>query len=218
MSERNTGLFLSGHRTPESVARAFRTWPGLRPGDLDGEEAPRLGHGHRQGRDFSLVALRLFEVGGLLLLDQPQLVDDSELESHLGRVLSAGGEAVFLRFEEQLGAGGFARFRDGALVDRRFIDGRPYQPVIRDRLGERPLHVEDEEAWIWAEISDAVEEGARSVLGDGIRSDRELAPIIAGLEMTTLSIDLPPPPGSPPGPPPPARRGLRALVRRLAGR
>lgn len=219
MSERNTGLFLRGHVPAAQVAQALWSWPGLMEGDLRAAEAPRLGHGAREGHLYTLLALRLFEVGGLLCLDRAQVPPEDDLEMHLGRALSVGGVAVYLHFDEERGAGGYARFEDGRLVARRVCDGRDYQPVLRDLAGERPMSIHDPEAWIWGDISDAVEQGATPILGPGVRTDDDIAAVISATPLTTLH----PPAGrswrpAPADTPPPPRSGrLRGLLRRLSG-
>lgn len=220
MSARNTGLFVRGHLDPGRVARLLASHPAIGPGDLAGDERPRVGHGRWKDQDYTLVALRLFEVGGLLLLDTAELPPDDELERALGQELSRdGGLAVYLHYDEERGAGGFALFRDGVLVDRRFYDGRDYQPVVRDLLGERPLQVADEEAWIWEDIGSAVELGAGALFGPGIRTDDDLAALIEAADAQPVD-----PPGMTaaarePGAPSRAEGpGLRRMLRRLAGR
>lgn len=219
MSARNTGVFVAGHLAAAEVAQAVWSWSGFLDGDLRGAEAPRLGHGQRDGRPYTLLALRLFEVGGLLTLDRATVPPEDDLEMHLGRALSAHGVAVFLHFDEERGAGGHARFEAGRLASRRVIDGRDYQPVERDLGGERPMIVADQEAWIWGDISDALEAGAAPVLGPGVRTDDDLAAIIAATPLTTL---VPPTgrawrPASEGTATPPRSGRLRGLLRRLQG-
>ncbi len=235
MSARNTGLFVTGHVDPAEVGAVFWTHPTVGAAALSDEEAPRVGHGERDGKPFSLVALRLFELGGVLLLESGELVGEDDLERELGRALSSGGRtAVFLHYDEERGAGGHALFRDGKLVDRQVVDGKQYQPVVRDLAGERPFEVADEEAWIWEAIGDAVEAGATAVLGPGVRTDDDLEAIIESV--TLRSVDRAGSLGQPergradgfpadglahategPGEPAPLS-GLRGLLRRLAGR
>ncbi|MCK6501889.1 hypothetical protein L6R53_00550 [Myxococcota bacterium] len=219
MSTRNTGVFLSGHVPPAEVAQAVWSWPGFLEGDLRGAEAPRAGQGERGGLRYTLLALRLFEVGGLLTLDRAEVPPEDDLEIHVGRQLSRDRAVVFLHFDEERGAGGYARFEGGRLVARRVVDGRDYQPVARDLGGERPLPVADEEAWIWADISDALEEGAAPVLGPGVRTDDDLAAIIAATPLSTL---VPPTgrawhPATTASAAPPRSGRLRGLLRRLQG-
>lgn len=222
MSARNTGLFVRGHVPAERIAALIWAHPSIRPGDLVGDEAPRAGHGRRDGRDYTLVALRLFEQGGVLLLESPECPPEDELEQALGRALSAdGGAAVFLHHDEERGAGGHALFRDGALVSRLVYDGKAYQPVVRDLAGERPYTVEDEEAWLWEDIARAVELGATAVLGPGVRTDDDIA---ACIDAAAVRPVPPPagapraPTGTPAGAASPGGQRLRGLLRRLAGR
>lgn len=219
MSARNTGLFIQGHVDPQAVARAVWSHASIGPGDLHGQERPRVGHGTWQDTAYSLVALRLFEVGGLLLLESAELPGPDELERSLGQQLSAGGGlAVYLHYDEERGAGGHALFRDGRLVSRLVYDGKEYQPVVRDLDGERPLQVEDEEAWIWEDIARAVEQGAAPLFGPGLRTDDDLAALIqaAGAEPVDIPPDLAEQPAEPP--PAPDSPSLRGLLRRIAGR
>ncbi len=229
MSARNTGLFVAGVVEPQRAATLFWEHPAVRGQALPPAEHPRVGHGEHAGKPFTLVSLRLFEEGGVLLLDQAEPPGADDLEQVLGRGLSAdGGAAVFLGYDEERGSGGFALFEDGRLVGRRVIDGRGYQPVERDLEGEHPLDVEDEEAWLWEDIGAAVEEGAARVLGEGVRTDDDLAAIIGGVELHAVGPDgdLGGPehhhataqraqPGHEAGRP---STGLRSLLRRLAGR
>ena len=218
MSERNTGLFVAGHVAPARLAEVIWSWPGFVEGDLRGEETPRWAHGRRQDHAFTLVALRLFEVGGLLTLDQAEPPGEDDLEVYLGGQLSRPGAAVYLHYDEERGAGGHALFQDGALVSRRVYDGRQYQPVVRDLRGEQPLRVSDEEAWIWADIAAAVEQGATPVLGAGVRTDDDLASLIGGLSLQVLGAPRGAPSRPPGGTGGGERRagGLRGLLRRLA--
>lgn len=229
MSARNTGLFVAGHVDPARVAATYWTHPAVSARHLPPAEYPRVGHGERAGQPFTLVSLRLFEEGGILLLDDAAPPPEDDIEQVLGRKLSAeGGAAVFLFHDEERGAGGFARFEDGRLTDRRVIDGRGYRPVVRDLAGEHPLQVDDEEAWLWEEIGDAVEQGAGPLLGPGVRTDDDIAEIIASVEVQAIgpdgtagAVDARPPTPRRPQPGHEAGRpstGLRTLLRRLAGR
>jgi hypothetical protein len=179
MSERSTGLFLPGHVPGPALAAVFAEAPGLSPADLSGEEAPRVGHGERAGRAYTHVALRLFEVGGLALMEQERPPGPDELEMWLGARLSrAYGLALFAHYDDERGAGGHALFRDGALVSRAVIDGRLDRPVRRGLGAEEPLTHVDPSDWVWPHIAEAVELGTTALFGPGVRTDDDLAALI----------------------------------------
>lgn len=189
MSDRNTGLFLSGHVPKEAVVQALLSTPGVDPAELTGDEAPRVGHGARGGRLYTHVGLRLFEVGGLLLIDAVGAPGPDELEMRLGAALSAGGgEAVYLLYDDEGGVGGHARFSGGRLVSRSVIDGRANRPVVRDLEGERPLQDVDPSDWVWAPIAAAVEAGATPIFGAGVRTDDDIEALIQGAAAQPVSL------------------------------
>ena len=193
MSDRNTGLFLSGHVAPEAVAQALLSTPGLDVAELSGDEAPRVGHGSRQGRPYTHIGLRLFEVGGLLLIDGVGAPGPDELEMRLGAALSKGaGEAVYLLYDDEAGVGGHARFSGGRLVSRKVIDGRANRPVVRDLDGERPLENVDPSDWVWAPIAEAVDAGATPIFGAGVRTDDDIESLIAGANSAPLDLSAAP--------------------------
>jgi len=215
MSERNTALLLSGHVPAERVAAAVRAAFGPLLAELTGEEVPRLGHGIRVGRDFTLVAIRLFEVGGLRILEDAALPGPDDLEHALGRTLSSGGgNALFVHHDEERGAGGHALFRNGQLAGRRFYDGRGLGPVLRDMDGEHEIAEPDEGDWIWDLIGDAVEEGTAPIVGPGVRTDDDLEAVIKAASALPLDLTAPPPAPAPA----PIRRGVRARLRGLLKR
>ncbi len=201
MSERNTGLFVPGHLPAAALARALDGAP-ERP-HLVGAEAPRLGHGARGGRPYSHIGLRLFEVAGLRLMDDDALPPPGDLERRLGEALSrAAGRAVFAFYDEEHGAGGAAVFVDGALVDRRCYDARGLGPVAREGGATRALVGLDPSDWIWTPASDAIEAALLPIVGPGVRTDDELAALIAAC--AAAPAEPPPPPA--PAPAPRARR------------
>jgi hypothetical protein len=186
MSERNTGLFLPGHVSPLEVAEVLS-----QAGDgSSGPGAVRVGHGTWKGRKFTHVGVEAFEVGGLLLMEAVALPPDEDPEMVLGLGLSAAhGLAVFLFYDEELGAGGHAIFRDGILKSRKVVDGRALDPMERDMEGERPVAELDPSEWIWPIAGDLVEEGAELVVGPGIRTDDDIEALIqeAGGEVAAVT-------------------------------
>ncbi len=179
MSDRNTGLFAAGHVPLAAVAELLSRAPGGDAKFLVGEEGPRVGHGEWKGQAFTHVALRLFEVGGLLLMEQASPPDSRELEVHLGMGLSRlATHAVYLFYDEERGAGGHARFQDGRLVSRVVLDGRGFTEVMRDLEGEHAVGDLDPTDWLWPLIAESVQDGALPVLGSGVRTDDDLEAII----------------------------------------
>ncbi len=221
MSDRNTGLFVAGHLAPEEVAEVFAKAP--QSAELVGEEGPRVGHGDRDGHPFTHIGLRLFEAGGLLLMDEVELPGSQELEMHLGAALSSlATHAVYLFYDEERGAGGHARFQDGRIVSRAVFDGREFTPVARDLDGERPIEELDPSDWIWPLIAEALETGARPIFGPGVRTDDDLEELIrrAGGEPVTREAEPVHQPQSAPQmrPQDPAlRRVLRGFKKRIRG-
>ncbi len=185
MSERNTGLFLPGHVSPLEVAEMLS-----QAGDgSPGLGAVRVGHGTWKSKKFTHVGVEAFEVGGLLLMEAVELPPKADPEMVLGCGLSAAhGSAVYLFYDEELGAGGHAIFRGGALESRRVVDGRDLDPVERDLEGEAPVAGLDASEWIWPLVGDLVEAGAKVVVGPGIRTDDDIEALIqeAGGEMAKV--------------------------------
>jgi hypothetical protein len=225
MSERNTGLFLPGHVPADEIGALLWRAPGVNPEELRGDEALRVGHGTRDGRPYTHVGLRLFEVGGLLLLDQQDLPAADEVERVLGETLSARhGQAVYLFYDEVNAAGGHARFEQGQLVSRLMYDGRGNVPVRRTLDAEEALSGLDPSDWVWVPGANAVEAGAAPILGPGIRDDDDINKLIEA----AASVAIEPPTRAAPGvktgakpsgvgaPERPSR--LRGLVRKLLGR
>ena len=146
MSERNTGLFLPGHVSPLEVAEMLSQAGGGSPGP----GAVRVGHGTWNGTMFTHVGVEAFEAGGLLLMEAVALPPEADPEMVLGCGLSAAhGSAVFLFYDEELGAGGHAIFRNGMLESRKVVDGRDLDPVERDLEGEVPVTDLDPSEWIF---------------------------------------------------------------------
>lgn len=223
MSDRNTGLFLPGHIPAADVAAVLYTLPGVDAAVFRGEEALRVGHGSRAGFDYTHVALRLFEVGGLLLMDQEELPAPTDIEQALGIALSRRwGTAVYLFYDEVNAAGGHARFVGGKLDSRLVYDARGHDPVRRTLGKDEVLRGLDPSDWVWAPSADAVEAAATSLFGPGVRDDDDIAAVIeaAGaspIEPPAAKAAPPPPPTSaaPAAPPPTSRlRGLLGRLRR----
>ena len=225
MSERNTGLFVRGHIPPAAVVEALLSVPGARPQDFQGEEAPRVGHGTRQGHAYTLIGLRLFDVGGLVLMDQTALPGPDELEVRLGEALSrTAGLAIYLQYEDENAVGGYARFEGGRLTARDAVDGREARPVRRTLSGEEVLEGLDTE-WVWAPMAEAIERAARPLLGPGVRNDDDLEAVIvaAGAQPVRVVASAAPraatpPPRSAPSEPEAGGGRLSRLARRVAGK
>lgn len=183
MSERNTALLLSGHIAAADILRTMQQVPGVGRENLTGEEAVRIGHATRDGYDYTFIGWRLFELGGLLLLDRLPLPGDDEPEMHLGRSLAGQfGQAVFVHYDEEVGYGGSAVFERGMLIDRNGVDGRWDEPLVRTLNEEHVLTDLDPSDWIWPRLGDAVETGASVVLGPGVRNDDDIEKIIAATD------------------------------------
>lgn len=233
MSERNTGLFLPGHVAPHVVAQAFLGLTKVSPTEFVGEEAPRVGHAEREGKPYTHVGLRFFEVAGLLLMDRDAIPEADEVEMQLGEVLSKeAGLAVYLFYDEENAAGGAATFREGRLVDRECWDARELQPMHRHMLGASPANNLDTSDWIWLPASEAVARTAEPVVGPGVRTDDEICELIEAaaaepLDLSKTRRQEPRTPGPGPQPAegaqPEAPRGggsrkrgrLRGLLRKL---
>lgn len=189
MSDRNIGLFLPGHVAPDAVVRALLSAAGVSASDFQGEEAPRVGHGSWAGRPYTHVGLRLFELGGLLLLDAVGLPGPDEVEMVLASTLSrSAGSAIYLCYNDESALGGHARFEAGRLISRRVVDGRGNRPAVRDLNGEQALVGVDASDWVWTPIADAVEEGAKSLFGPGFRTDDDIARAIDGANSTPVAV------------------------------
>lgn len=220
MSERNTALLLSGHIRPQDIVQAMLQVPGVGPSELSGEEAPRIGHASRDGYDYTFVGWRLFELGGLLLLDRLELPGDDEPEMHLGRSLAGQfGQAVFVHYDEELGYGGSAVFERGVLIDRNAIDGRWDEPIQRTLNEEHVLSGLDASDWVWPRVGDAVETGASVVVGPGIRNDDDIAALIQATDPQVVEPEAEAAPSPEPAPAPQRKRdrlfsALKGLLKR----
>jgi hypothetical protein len=200
MSERNTALLVPGHVDPEEVLGILALVPGVGPEALTGEEAPRIGHGQRNGRDFTFIGWRLFEIGGLTLLERSDEVDSDEPEVFVGDRLSSRYEdAVFLLYDEETAFGGFTWFHAGRLEDRKAIDGRWGEVVSRTLREERVLEDIDPSDWVWPRLAELVDEGSRRVLGNpGLRNDDDIAALIASTDPQVHAAAAPAPAPEPP--------------------
>ncbi|MEL6346292.1 MAG: hypothetical protein AAFV53_24490, partial [Myxococcota bacterium] len=191
MSERNTGLFLPGHVSPDVIAEVFWSAPGLDASFFTGAEAPRVGHGDRDGQPFTHVGLRLFELGGLLLMDQLAIPGPDSIEIHLGNTLSTHAEsALYVFYDEELGAGGVARFASGQLTLRRCFDARGLAPMRRDLDEEVVLEGLDPSDWIWKPSSDLIEAEMSVIVGGGIRDDDDIEALIAMAAAAAAAIAI----------------------------
>lgn len=204
-------MFLPGHHTRTDIAAAFWSTPGLEARLFVGEEAPRVGHAARDGRPYTHIGLRLFEVGGLRLMDQLSLPEAADPEMHLGRTLSGdGGLALFLFYDEERGAGGVARFSDGALAMRTCYDARGLAPLRRDLHGETVLSNLDPSDWIWAPASALIAAEAAPIVGPGIRDDDDIAALIQAADARPLPL----PPSAAEAPNAPKRGRRRDRLKR----
>jgi hypothetical protein len=217
VSARNTGLFVAGHIQDEAVAAALAQWPGFQPAHFAGAEGPRVGRSSRHGLPYTHVALRLFEVAGLRLLDDDEPPPADDLECVLGQALSAGGgRAVFAFYDEEQAAGGAAVFVDGQRVSRCCFDARDTAPVRRDDEGTTRLRDLDASDWIWVPASDTIEAALEPVVGPGVRTDDELEALIEGAEARPISLVAPSPaPSAPEAPRERKRDRLKGALRRL---
>lgn len=177
MSERNTALLLPGHVLAEQVVAAIAKIPEVE--DLVGEEAPRIGHGEHRGVAYTFVGWRLFELGGLALLEQLDLCDGDEPEVLLGEELSKlHDRAVFVLYDEETAYGGFSLFEGGRLTDRKAVDARWDAPVRRTLIQEDVLDDLDPSDWIWPMLGDFVEEATGALGLEGIRTDDDIEALI----------------------------------------
>ena len=229
VSERNTALFVLAHLSDEDLCNAFQAWPDYDPAHFAGEEGPRVGRGEWHGQPFTHVALRLFEVAGIRLMDEDELPDNSDLEMVLGRSLSMHAPVVFGLYEDEEMAGGGARFEGGELVYRVCIDGRLVKPARRGLSETKEIPDLDTSHWIWPHATKAL----REAFGDGFESppgnDDELEEMIDAADAGPLSLaDTPPiaqptsakaPASNPTATAAPRKRDrLRSRIRSLFGR
>lgn len=215
MSARNTALLVLGHLPAAAVVDAFRQWPDFDPRHFAGDECPRVGHTDWHGTAVTHVALRLFEVAGIRLLDEDPTPEPDDLEMVLGRALSLHHPVVFALYEDETMAGGGARFEAGRLVHRTCIDGRRATPVRRDLLATTPLADLDPSDWIWPHASEALQAAFGPGLRQPPRTDDDLEALIlaADAQPVVLGARPTPPRSVPPASAPRRRDRLRASLR-----
>jgi len=166
MSSRNTGLFVSGHLDPSRIGKV-------------GEEEARVGHGTRKRKRYTHIGLASLEEAGSALFDSAEAPDNTDPVTALAQRLSSEkGSAVLLFCDDERGAGGHVRFENGEMVSRDIVDGRAYTPVRRDLSKETVLDKLDSSDWVWPLIAEALDEGAKAILGAGIRDDDDIEALI----------------------------------------
>ena len=87
--------------------------------------------------------------------------------------------AVLLFCDDEEAAGGHVLFVDGELSSREIIDGRGYTPLRRTLNQEQQIEELDPSDWVWPFIGDAVEKGAKPIVGTGIRDDDTIEQLMA---------------------------------------
>ena len=165
MSSRNTGLFVSGHLSEETAAR-------LRSNGI------RVGQSTRRRKRYTHLGLPELEDNGSVLFDQLEIPSEDPLVSLLEDISQEQGKAVLLFCDDETGAGGHVFYEQGKLSSRRIIDGRAYTPVERSIDSETVLDELDSSDWVWPLIGDALEQGARAVVGLGVRDDDDVESLI----------------------------------------
>lgn len=165
MSSRNTGLFVSGHLSEETAAR-------LRSNGI------RVGQSTRRRKRYTHLGLSELEDNGSVLFDQLEIPSEDPLVSLLEDISQEQGKAVLLFCDDETGAGGHVLYDQGKLSSRRIIDGRAYTPVERSIDSETVLDELDSSDWVWPLIGDALEQGARAVVGLGVRDDDDVESLI----------------------------------------
>jgi hypothetical protein len=178
MSARNTGLFVLGPVSDDRIRAAFHAWPSYAPEHFAGEEAPRVGRTVWQGVDITHIALRVFEVAGLRLMDEDPIPDPTDLEMVLGRELSRDAPVVYAFYEDETMAGGGARFDRGTLTYRTCIDGRVAHPVRRDLQATTRIPDLDPSDWIWPHASRALSAAFADHLTPAPTTDDDLEQLI----------------------------------------
>ena len=165
MSSRNTGLFVSGHLSEETAER-------LRSNGI------RVGQSTRRRKRYTHLGLPELEDNGSVLFDQLEIPSEDPLVSLLEDISQEQGKAVLLFCDDETGAGGHVFYEQGKLSSRRIIDGRAYTPVERSIDSETVLDELDSSDWVWPLIGDALEQGARAVVGLGVRDDDDVESLI----------------------------------------
>ena len=200
MSERNTGIFVLGHLSDDEIRTAFAAWPEYDPAHFADDEIPRVGRSERSGQPYTHIALRLFEVAGFRLMDEDPLPDARDLEMVLGQELSARFPVVYALYEDEMMAGGGARFESGSLVYRVCIDGRVAQPVHRGLTDTQIIPALDPSDWIWPHASTAMQQAFGEHFSAAPTTDDELEAMILAASAQPLSLPTAPtpPPSRPP--------------------
>ncbi len=220
MSDRNTGLFILGHVDDDVIQAAFQAWPEFDPVHFTGEEAPRVGRSEWHGHPYTHVALRLFEVAGLRLMDDDEIPGGDDLEMVLGSHLSRHFPVTYGFYEDETMAGGGARFEAGALVSRVCVDGRAAEPVRRSQSTTSPIEDLDPSDWIWPHATDALQAAFGDEFSPPPSNDDDLEKMILAANAAPLSLAaLPPSASSAPAKddPPPTQRRRDRLKARLRG-
>lgn len=209
MSTRNTGLFILGSVSDDTVARAFAAWSDYDPAHFAGEEGPRVGRTTWHGQPVTHVALRLFEVAGLRLMSEDALPEASDLEMVLGRSLSALHPVVYAFYEDEQMAGGGARFEGGRLTYRVAVDGQVAIPIRRTLDDTRPIEELDASHWIWPHASRALADAFPTGFTSAPEDDDTIEQLILAAQaapITLLDAPAPPPPADAPAGPRTRRR------------
>ena len=159
MSHRNTGLFVSGHVQPEDCSHI----------DLSGA---RIGTSKRKNKNYTHVGLEELESAGCVLFDELELPLSPQGAHHIAIELSKiYKKSVIIFCDDEEAAGGHVLFEEGAIKSREIIDGRGYTPVRRTLTEQAQIEELDPSDWVWPFIGDAIEQGAKTVVGIGIRDD-----------------------------------------------
>ena len=203
MSSRNTGLFVSGHISENTTATLQ-------------SQGIRVGLSTRRRKRYTHLGVPDLEEHGSPLFDQLDLPAKDPVVALLQETSSEYGKAVLLFCDDETGAGGHVLFEKGVLQSRRIIDGRAYTPVERDAKAEVPLENLDSSEWVWPLIGDALEQGARSVVGMGIRDDDDIEALIEAAG--SMAVEEFKRPSSQQSAPEAQVRGRSERVGRLLGR
>lgn len=210
MSARNTGLFLLGTVSPSVVAEALSAWPEYAPEHFAGAEGPRVGHATWHGQPVTHVALRVFEVMGFRLLNEESIPDPDDLEMVLGRELSRSHPVIFASYDDELMAGGAARFESGALRYRDCVEGQAAIPTRRTLHGAHPIEDLDPSLWIWPHASAALSGAFAPELSPAPKDDDDIEQLVLQAKAQPIPLHSRPPPSPAPTP----RTRKRDRVRR----